>query len=76
MNPPTWDAIGFMTILYYLARTGKNARQTDTQPTMPGWEPIRERYFIEDYLQRWENRDWTNAALFLITLLRKNGESY
>ncbi len=54
-----WDVIGFMTIVYYLARSGKNAQQKDTLLAMLGREPIRMRQFIEDYLPRWENRDWT-----------------
>lgn len=55
----TWDVLGFMTIVYYLSRTGKNAQQTDTLREMLGREPIHIRQFVVDYLPRFENRDWT-----------------
>jgi uncharacterized protein YbjT (DUF2867 family) len=55
----TWDVIGFMTIVYFLTRSGKNAQVTDTLPQMLGREPIHLRQFVQDYLPRWENREWT-----------------
>jgi uncharacterized protein YbjT (DUF2867 family) len=55
----TWDVLGFMTVVYWLSRTGKNAQQTDTLPKMLGREPTKMKQFIEDYLPHWENRDWT-----------------
>ena len=55
----TWDVIGFMTIVYFLTRTGKNAQKTKTLPEMLGREPIHTKQFVNDYLSRWENRDWT-----------------
>ncbi len=55
----TWDVIGFMTIVYYLSRTGKNARQTPTLRQMLDREPTRMKQFVKDYLPRWENREWT-----------------
>ncbi len=55
----SWDVIAFMTGVYYLSRTGKNAQTTDTLPKMLGHEPTHMDQFIVDYLPRWENRDWT-----------------
>ncbi len=54
-----WDVIGFMTIVYYLARTGKNDLETNTLRQLLGQEPIRMKQFVQDYLSRWEHRQWT-----------------
>jgi uncharacterized protein YbjT (DUF2867 family) len=55
----TWDVVGFMTIVYWLSRTGKNAQETPTLRQLLPREPIHMKQFVQDYLPRWENRDWT-----------------
>ena len=48
-----WDVLGFMSIVYFLTRYGKNAPMTDTLPKLLGRPATTMRQFIHDYRERW-----------------------
>tara|TARA_R110002110_G_scaffold205066_1_gene416758 strand:+ start:162757 stop:163722 length:966 start_codon:yes stop_codon:yes gene_type:complete len=50
----TWDVWGFMVIVYFLTRFGKNAPQSDELAELLGRPPTTLRQYLEDYKAFWD----------------------
>ena len=56
----SWDTLFFMTMVYTLARTGKNEVEgAELLPRLLGRPATTMRTFVEENRFRWERREWT-----------------